>query len=248
MKNQRANIAVHRRVGVFIALVMAFMVVTGIFINHSHSLGWDVKPVYSKWIAKLYNIPIQKVDLGFSVQNHWVTQVSDYIYIGPKRIEKCNGKLVGARPYFEGVLILCSSRLVHLDYLGETIEVLPAPPEGSIGFVSGTRSLVLAFPNFNNVFDEKRGEWLEAEFSDGFELVSAQKLPQNLKRLLTSKATVPDLSWEKVILDIHSGRLFGNAGIYTVDFFALLMLILVFSGLFNWLVRINARFRFKGNS
>ena len=45
------------------------------------------------------------------------------------------------------------------------------------------------------------------------------------------------LPWERVVLDIHSGRIVGRWGPYLMDGAALVLLILVVSGLYNWVIR-----------
>jgi len=42
------------------------------------------------------------------------------------------------------------------------------------------------------------------------------------------------LSWERVMLDLHSGRLFGTAGVWVVDVAAVLLLFLALSGFVLW--------------
>lgn len=43
---------------------------------------------------------------------------------------------------------------------------------------------------------------------------------------------------ERVILDLHSGRLLGNYGVYFSDIVALLMVFLAGSGLWLWSMRL----------
>jgi hypothetical protein len=42
------------------------------------------------------------------------------------------------------------------------------------------------------------------------------------------------LTWERVMLDLHSGRLFGELTIWLWDLFALALLLVVSSGLWIW--------------
>jgi hypothetical protein len=46
------------------------------------------------------------------------------------------------------------------------------------------------------------------------------------------------LTWDRVLLDLHTGRFFGGFGPYAMDAAAILLLLLVFSGVYNWLKRI----------
>jgi uncharacterized iron-regulated membrane protein len=43
------------------------------------------------------------------------------------------------------------------------------------------------------------------------------------------------LTLERVLLDLHSGRIAGRAGVITVDFVAILMILLAVSGIWMWI-------------
>ena len=45
------------------------------------------------------------------------------------------------------------------------------------------------------------------------------------------------LPWERVVLDLHSGRLLGPAGPYLMDAAAVILILLSASGLYNWVRR-----------
>jgi len=55
-------------------------------------------------------------------------------------------------------------------------------------------------------------------------------LREQLLRLYRGKG----LPLERVIIDIHSGRILGQAGVLLVDFMALLFLSLAMSGVWMW--------------
>jgi len=57
-------------------------------------------------------------------------------------------------------------------------------------------------------------------------------LPAALARALDRDD--PWLSWERLLLDLHSGRLFGAAGVYVVDAAGLLFALLALSGVGTW--------------
>ncbi|MGS0729088.1 PepSY-associated TM helix domain-containing protein, partial [Shewanella sp. 0m-11] len=43
------------------------------------------------------------------------------------------------------------------------------------------------------------------------------------------------LTWERVLLDMHSGRFFGSLGPWIMDLVALSLLIMAFTGCYIWL-------------
>lgn len=46
------------------------------------------------------------------------------------------------------------------------------------------------------------------------------------------------VTWDRVLLDLHTGRFFGEAGIYVMDAAAILLLLLALSGIYNWIKRV----------
>ncbi len=46
------------------------------------------------------------------------------------------------------------------------------------------------------------------------------------------------VTWDRVLLDLHTGRFFGSAGPYVMDAAAILLLVVASSGVYNWFKRI----------
>ena len=42
------------------------------------------------------------------------------------------------------------------------------------------------------------------------------------------------ITWDRLLLDIHTGRIFGKFGVFLVDVFSLLLLFVGISGIFLW--------------
>jgi len=59
-------------------------------------------------------------------------------------------------------------------------------------------------------------------------------LPLELATQLQEREELPGISLETLILDLHSGRFFGKAGVLFVDFIGLLMCLLALTGLWAW--------------
>jgi hypothetical protein len=72
-------------------------------------------------------------------------------------------------------------------------------------------------------------EEMAAEFS------SAQPLPEQLENILLKLYRGKGLSFERMLLDLHSGRFFGGFGIYFIDLAALCLISLALNGAWMWL-------------
>ena len=78
--------------------------------------------------------------------------------------------------------------------------------------------------------------WRQYPYSGGY-WSGSDKLPGNLERTLIRKYRGKGLSLEKLLLDLHSGRIFGGAGVYLIDLSAIIFIILAVSGWWLWLKR-----------
>ena len=60
-------------------------------------------------------------------------------------------------------------------------------------------------------------------------------LPGNLKKIIEDKSISKTITYERVIVDLHSGRLFGTFGVTLVDLVTLGLIILSITGTYSWL-------------
>ena len=72
---------------------------------------------------------------------------------------------------------------------------------------------------------------------DAITCVSPAPLPAELKATLTERYLGNDVNWERLLLDLHSGRLLGSWGVYVVDASAIILLLLALSGAWVWLTK-----------
>jgi len=70
----------------------------------------------------------------------------------------------------------------------------------------------------------------------------ASQLPAQQWAQIQAQSSSPhSLHWERVLLDLHSGRLFGAVGVWVFDVAALLFIFLALSGVWVWAGKRNTR-------
>ena len=67
--------------------------------------------------------------------------------------------------------------------------------------------------------------------------VAPLTVPGEIKESVLVAFRGQGLPWERVVLDLHSGRIFGNWGSYVMDAAAIILFILVLSGFYKWYIR-----------
>ena len=90
------------------------------------------------------------------------------------------------------------------------------------------------------------GNWLVNETTQDWQVYHGEQItwttpatdrevPMHLRKAVLTHANNHLISWERLLLDFHSGRLFGSVGIMIADIAALLLLLLSATGIFLWL-------------
>lgn len=213
----------HRRLGVTSALFVLLLVITGFLLNHSHQFGLDRTPLENHWLRHHYGLSSNPERLVYSLPAGELKVQSGQLRVNEKTLGDC-AQLVGVIEQADQVLAVCSDRLVLLTVKGELIDQADATrgvPEGlsSVAMLGGQILL-------------RRGE---SSFSVNLSDLSVTPVAgTNVKWPSTSpEAFVPneEINWERVLLDLHSGRLFGRSGVWLVDFMAGLFAVLAVSGL-----------------
>lgn len=61
-----------------------------------------------------------------------------------------------------------------------------------------------------------------------------QALPVTMKQRVVAQSVPPSLNWQRLLLDLHAGRLFGLAGQLVMDLAALVLVVLALTGTVIW--------------
>jgi hypothetical protein len=228
----------HRRLGLVAAVFAVLLAITGIVLNHSPALGLDRRFVSWDWLLQAYGD--DSADLpAFQVGDHWLYRAADgRVYLDAVDVAPCNGALVGAVPADGLLLAACAGEILLLSTAGELVESistgLPEPLLG-LGLLSGQANEQLALQS-------AQGWWLadleQMDFSQraaGGAFISQFApgvLPESVRRQLPAQPQW--LNWERVMLDLHSGRIAGRVGVLWVDLVGLLLASLAMSGVAMW--------------
>ncbi len=233
----------HRRLGLLVAVFVLVLSVTGILLNHSPGLGLDRRFVDSPWLLQAYGD--ESADLpAFQLGENWLSQAADgRIYLDTQAVAPCSGRLVAAVRADNMLLAGCSGELLLIAPDGQLIESVSA----SSGLPAPLRGVGMADDRV--VLQDADGWWLAdldaLEFSvaaPGGSLIK-QLGPATLPRAILGSIPAREqwLSWERLLLDLHSGRIAGRLGILWMDLVAVLLGGLALSGIGIWWLRRHRR-------
>ena len=240
-RSTRNLIKAHSLIGLFSAVLVVVLVITGWALNHNDGLALSARHIKNDWILDLYGISEKPGVQEISSQGMVLATIDDAVFIDAKFLFSTDDTLLGIASYDDVVHVFSSSSVRMYTAQGELIEtaILPA-----------TISAVGTLIDSTIVLEREDGD------ITGLNLVSLQlESPQIIlptswqafvKRDNPSYLSIiaewreRRLTLERALLDIHSGRLFGSIGVWLVDLFGLLLLVLALTGL---IVRFRGRRR-----
>lgn len=234
---QRFRLAVmklHRRAGVAVVLFAIFLTVTGVMINHGNALGLDKKRLGSELWLGLYGVKLPASLAGYPVLKHWVSFAGDMLYFDEQPVTRCAAPLSGVIDNAEGVVALCGDGVVLLTGEGALIEKMPMMGVSRFGLAKQGETLYsrdAADGGSLFTLDTGSGEWQAATTpAEVLQWSQAQGLPASLQATMRLLNVPDDLTWERLLLDLHSGRIFGETGVLVVDFLGILLMSLALTG------------------
>jgi len=225
----------HRWLGLALALPLTALAVTGILLNHTDGLRLDERHAQQPWLLDLYGIDPVAPKRGYAVGERWISQARETLLLDAETIGRLRTPRVAAMP-LDGMIAVVARdhvRLILPD--GRLVERAPLPEE----FVpvrdaahTGDR-LLLQTPLGHRMSDSALVEWRSYD-GDWPGSATPRPLPERLRHEIAQRLAAATLTWEKLVLDLHSGRLFGRYGPLFMDALAVVLIALAITGGVLW--------------
>jgi hypothetical protein len=229
----------HRTLGAGAAGFILFMVLSGLLINHSNDLGMSQRHVSQSFLLSWYGIDAPESIHSFSTGQDWLSFAGSQLYFNGNPVSAISNG-VGAVSGGEMMIAAGSEEFLLLDTDGNLIERLSWETSGSgaiesIG-VLGDGSVVIKSEDQLWMADKDLLGWQPAQ-DPLVELTwsSPEPTPEELHQVINKHYRGDGVSMERLLLDLHSGRIFGPLGILVYDLLALAVGFLAISGLVVWL-------------
>ena len=229
----------HRSFGAGAAVFVMFMVLSGLALNHTDGLSLDERHVSQSYLLGWYGLGEPEDIRNFAAGSDWISFAGSQLYLNGNHASiAANG--VGAVSSGEMLIAACSEELLLLNRDGELIERLPWGPPGagpveSIGMLeNGT----VAVRTSNQLWlaDEQLLKWQPSmDTSIIVSWSSPEHAPEVLRQSILQQYRGEGLSLERLLLDFHSGRIFGPVGVFIYDLLAVAVGFLAISGLVFWM-------------
>ena len=240
-KNRQASTArrLHRSLGAGVSIFIIFMVLTGLAINHSVGLGLDQRHVSQPYLLDWYGLAGPENIHSFKVDNDWLSFAGSQVYLNNTHVATLSDGL-GAVSSGDLLIVAGSDELLLIDRSGQLIErqAWDQPDAGSIESIGLSADGHVVVKSRGRIWmaDTQLLQWKPADNHTGSPVWSySGTMPATIQRSIAQQYVGNGLSLERVLLDLHSGRIFGSIGTLIYDLLALAVGFLAISGLVFWL-------------
>ena len=226
----------HRRVGLFSLILVIILAITGILLNHTERFKLDESYVNNSWLLGWYGIEPKDEPVSYKANKHVISVWQNQLFFSNKAIMQLEQNMHGAIAAEQFIVIALDNEIILLSFEGEFIERVST----SISFsnikrlgMKYKRPVIETSDPLYYMADEHILDW-DVIINDGIEWVEKYTLSEKEKENLLIAYRGNGLKLERVILDLHSGRIFGQYGVYVMDAAAIALLWLSLSGLWVW--------------
>ena len=225
----------HRYIGLTTAAFVITLSVTGLALNHTEQLDLDSTHVESELLLDWYGVRAPEGMTSYQAGPHTITAAGSHIYWNTTQLPGVQAPLVGAIAYAGLVVVAVPGKLLLFTPDGELVEQL----DGAAGVPAGMQAIGITPDNGLAIhaahgYYRSNADFLEWRDSLDANWASTVQPSQQLVQAIQAAYRGTGLSLERVMLDLHSGRILGTRGVYLVDTAAVLFLLLALSGIWLW--------------
>ena len=225
--------------GVVSALFVIVLSFSGLLLHYSPSLSLDNRFLSSTALLRWYAIEVPEISSSYSSNSQRASLIGDALYFNELRVPGSFNTLVGMIDTEFGYAIATENQLVLITEQGELIGILGSlvgVPSGITRIGSDlTGELILDRSSQLIVADLDALTWSASPHVDTSVQWNENSQPDaRLIASIRNDYASSLLSWERLILDIHSGRLLGNLGVILVDLMAILFILVATTGIWVW--------------
>jgi PepSY-associated transmembrane protein len=225
----------HRRLGLLLVFFIIILAVTGIMLNHTNALQLGHTKVTNAIVLSLYEINPHSPILSYQTKEHIFSQLDEQIYFDHKKLLSVKQQLRGVTNTGEIIILVLSQDVILLSREGELIDRYALAQKTEIEHIGIYQNKVIIKMMDQTIWqaDDDIINWLPVE-SMQMTWAPPIQIKDNLKQQLLEQYRGEGLPLERIVLDIHSGRIFGKPGVFVMDAVAIIMLFLSLSGIWMW--------------
>ncbi len=232
----------HKRFGIFAFIFMGWLGFSGVLMNQSVSWGLDAKRIDWGWLMAMYGLHAEAPQTGFVAGSHWLAATSEYTLIDGKPLDQqlppVLGLAQGGAPNDPLLFVASSTQVAILGPDGSVVDTLqdytlPVSTVRRIGITDESPPRV-AIQDLDVYATVDGLDWQALPATASITWVAPAELSAARQQQILPY-TRPSMPLEQVLIDAHSGRLFGRFGPWVINCVGLSALALSITGI--WMMR-----------
>jgi hypothetical protein len=229
----------HQRLGLTAALFLIWLGASGTVLSRSDQLGFDAMRLRWDWLSAWYGLNAEAPRMGFEADGHWMAATRENTLLDAREVEPRIPPPIGlvtlAGADGPRLVIGTADSLVITAPDGERIDELRAPilPVDSLRRIGLSADGGIAVQDYDAFESRDGGNTWQPVLPQSVAWSQPKPLPAGQRQAIEQFAK-PSVLVEQVLIDLHSGRLFGAIGAWIITLVGLLALGLAVSGVWSW--------------
>jgi hypothetical protein len=226
--------------GLAAVLFVLLLSVTGVALNHSSDWQLDRRYIDWPWLSTTLGVSVPEPAASFADRGHRVTLLGRRAYFDSTDIPRELDSLNGLVTLDQFAVVATRAAVLLLTLEGELVEYIDLTSDlpGTIerlGLVNERPVLEAAGVYFIGDADVTGFEqWSQQDPGDVAWSTASDPTPAELA-VIADRYRGRGLTIERLLIEIHSGRIVGAAGPLLLDVVAAVLIVLSISGLVIWL-------------
>ena len=227
----------HRWLGTTIVAFVLFIAITGIALNHTDDLELNKKHVGWSWLLDAYGVDVPPPTASFADAGHQATLLGERLFVDGRDSGQVAATLAGIA-VIDSLIIVAADKTVFLfmsdGALVEAIDLttILSGPIDRVGTIAAGRFVLDSGERlYGSDADIAWFTPLPADTAVEVHWSSATDLDQTAIDALETAYRGRGLTVERVLLDLHSGRILALPGKVLLDIIGIGMILLSISGI-----------------
>ena len=230
---------VHRWTGLATLVFVLLLAATGIALNHTAAWRLDETWVDWAWLLQAYGIDAPRPSVSFAAEGTRATLLDGRLYVDGREIARGIETLAGLAATGPGVAIAAGNEVFLLTKAGDLVERMDLAsaspgPITRVGLADGqvvlrTGAGLLRFDD--DLLNLEPAPYLQ---QDDVQWSARSAVPPDESARLQTLYRGRGITVERLLTDLHSGRIFPRIGALLMDLAAALLIGLAITGLMMW--------------
>lgn len=225
--------SLHRLAGILVVIPVLLLVVTGVPLQFTEQLQLSQTAVSVDWLHSNYGIVAPQT----ATVSDGVMLLDDLLLLDAREVDTRlmqAGDLLGSAAVEQATIVAMQNALilVPLDSAIQ-IEVID-PPQQILRFGVMTADVLVIDTASGQLVSHDLGSTWEPTVALNATWCSSKSVQTDAGTQASYRAS--QLNWERVLQDMHSGRLFGRIGEWIMNFASFALVVLALTGLTLWLL------------